>query len=182
MVKNTKGGNKAKRSKNSVDRTAGRPLVIKKAEDEIYGRITKRLGGEPPIVEVQCLDREVRRCVIRGKMKKRVWMNPDDVVLIKYNKDNIVSLDDKNKMETGEILHKYQPSEIMRLKSLGEIDHFLVIQKDSNDVTSIDDYDFDFAEDDEITNTLSSINLQSVKEISSSEDSSSEDSVDIDNI
>ena len=101
MVKNKIGGNKAKKNKNSTDRTAGRPLVIKKADDELYGKIIKRLGGEPPIIEVLCSDMETRRCVIRGKMKKRVWMNPDDVVLIKYHLDMVSNPNDKNSKQTS---------------------------------------------------------------------------------
>ena len=171
MVKNTKGGNKAKKTKNSIDRTAGRPLVLKKESDEIYGRVLKRLGGEPPILEVQCLDREIRRCVIRGKMKKKVWMNPDDIVLVKYNKDNFSSLDDKNKIETGEILHKYQANEIIKLKNMGEIDNYIIVQKFSEDNQLVEDDNFDFEDDNNLINNLSISDQNQIEESSSSEDS-----------
>ena len=48
-----------------------------------------------------------RNCVIRGKFKKRVWINVDDIVLIE--KDQY----DKNK---GMVVHKYFPEEVKLLK------------------------------------------------------------------
>jgi len=62
---------------------------------------------------VKCTDGKLRNCLIRGKMKKRVWMKIDDIVLIErdeFNEDN------------GMIVWKYDPGEVKTLKKMKELD------------------------------------------------------------
>lgn len=47
---------------------------------EFLGRALKLLGGDH--VLVKCTDGETRICRIRGKMKRRMWIRENDVVLI----------------------------------------------------------------------------------------------------
>ncbi len=49
-------------------------------EGELLGRVTKLTGGDH--VMVRCADGVVRLCRIRGKMKRRMWIRENDVVLI----------------------------------------------------------------------------------------------------
>jgi len=117
MPRNKVGGNKAKKSanKNTNDRSGGRELKIKDKEDDglLYGRVKNRLGGNPPYLEVECEDNKTRRCVVRGKMTKRVWMNVGDFVLITYDKES--------NRDEGEIEHKYDQTEANKLIKIGEI-------------------------------------------------------------
>lgn len=114
MPRNLFGGNKAKRGKNAPRRDNNRALLMKDKNDEcqMYAKVMKRLGGNPPILTVMCEDGKERSVVVRGKFAKKVWMNPDDIVLITSNIDS---------GESGEITCKYNPSEVSRLEQLGEI-------------------------------------------------------------
>lgn len=117
MVRNLKGGNKAKKQRNSFNKFATKSLRIKdKRPDssELYGKITKRLGGSPPQILVLCEDGIERKCVVRGKFKKRLWMNPNEFVLILYNRE----LNDNK----GEIQHKYNITDVDKLAKKNEID------------------------------------------------------------
>ena len=49
-------------------------------EGEIFGRVLKMLGGEN--VMVKCADNITRRGRIRGKLKRRVWIRDNDIVII----------------------------------------------------------------------------------------------------
>jgi len=54
-------------------------LVLPK-EGEVLGRVVKLPGGDHVIV--RCTDGKVRICRIRGKMKRRMWVRENDVVLV----------------------------------------------------------------------------------------------------
>ena len=113
MVRNIFGGNKAKRKKN-VSRPKNKSLRLKDSSTlELYGKVLKRLGGNPPILLVLCEDGKERRCVVRGKFTKKVWMNPDDFVLITCSSEI---------GDGGEISCKYEKSEILQLEEKKEID------------------------------------------------------------
>ena len=47
---------------------------------ELFGRVLKMLGGEN--VMVKCTDGMTRRGRIRGKLKRRVWIRDNDIVII----------------------------------------------------------------------------------------------------
>lgn len=49
-------------------------------EGELFGRVLKILGGEN--VMVKCTDGITRRGRIRGKLKRRVWIRDNDIVII----------------------------------------------------------------------------------------------------
>jgi translation initiation factor 1A len=49
-------------------------------EGELFGRVLKMLGGENLIVK--CLDGVTRRGRIRGKLKRRIWIRDNDIVII----------------------------------------------------------------------------------------------------
>ena len=110
--KNKKGGKKYKRRGKRGDEASKRELIFK-TEDHEYAKVTKMLGSS----RVMCIDTDfvVRNCLIRGKMRKRVWINPGDIVLIEK--------DEYNK-KVGLVVHKYYPNEIRRLEKLKEITSF----------------------------------------------------------
>ena len=49
-------------------------------EGELLGRVIKLVGGDNIIVK--CTDGKVRTCRIRGKIKRRMWIRDNDLVLI----------------------------------------------------------------------------------------------------
>merc|ERR1711865_825249 len=62
--------------------------------------------------DVTCFDGVKRLCHIRGKMRKKVWCNQGDIVL--------VSLRDFQD-EKGDIIVKYTADEARNLKAYGEL-------------------------------------------------------------
>ena len=74
MVKNTKGGNKAKKiGRKFLEDETTINIRYKKEEGEIYCVVTKILGGEN--CEVICEDTNTRLCVIRGKFRGKKKRN-----------------------------------------------------------------------------------------------------------
>jgi|TARA_B100000959_G_scaffold188989_1_gene197702 translation initiation factor 1A len=49
-------------------------------ENELLARVLKMSGGEHLIV--QCTDGKTRMARIRGKMKRRMWVRENDIVMI----------------------------------------------------------------------------------------------------
>lgn len=54
------------------------PLLIRCFVE--YAQVTKMLGNGR--LEAQCFDGEKRLAHIRGKMRKKVWINQGDIILI----------------------------------------------------------------------------------------------------
>lgn len=54
-------------------------LVLPEA-GELLGRVVKLSGGDHLIVK--CTDGKTRLCRIRGKLKRRMWIKDNDVVLL----------------------------------------------------------------------------------------------------
>ena len=104
-----KGGKKKRRCKNEVQ--IKRNLVLAE-EDQAYGKVIKMLGNAR--LQAECYMKlssgefkmEIKVCLIRGSMRKRVWINAGDIVL--------VSIRDFDKTK-GDIIHKYEPDEVSKL-------------------------------------------------------------------
>ena len=72
-----KGGKNRRRGKNDGDEK--RELVFKEDGQE-YAQVLRMLGNGR--LEAQCIDGVKRLCHIRGKMRKKVWVNTGDIVLL----------------------------------------------------------------------------------------------------
>lgn len=125
-----KGGKKRKKNKNILpDNTP----IIRRDEAQEYGIVTKLLGDRR--VTTECFDGQTRCCLIRGKMRKRVWIAVGDIVL--------VSLRDFNENK-GDIIHKYSKEHIKILEKEGEISTNIISQTGiGEEVDNFDDV-FDF--------------------------------------
>ena len=100
-----------KRGKNTKAKVQGQKRDILFAEDgQIYATVEKILGNCR--VLAKCTDGKTRLCHIRGKMKKRVWIREDSVILIGLRDFE----DDK-----ADVIHCYLPEEVRRLICLGEM-------------------------------------------------------------
>ena len=78
-------------------------------DTEVLGILDQRLGGSR--ASVRCLDSKTRNCRIPGRLKKRLWVRPGDVVLIQpweFGGD-----------EKGDIIFKYKPNQVVVLKKRG---------------------------------------------------------------
>ena len=109
MPKNKgKGGKNRRRGKNENE-SEKRELVFKEYGQE-YAQVTKMLGCGR--LEAMCFDGVRRLCHIRGKLRKKVWINTSDIILIGLRdyQDN-----------KADVILKYNPDEARSLKAYGEL-------------------------------------------------------------
>lgn len=78
-------------------------------ENQVIGIVEQRVGGSR--MYVRCLDGKTRICRIPGRMKRKLWVRENDVLLVEPWE---LSSDDK-----GDIVFKYRPSQIDYLKKKG---------------------------------------------------------------
>ena len=93
-------------------------------------------------LEAQCIDGTKRLCHIRGKMRKKVWVNTGDIVLV-----GLRDFQD----EKADVILKYMADEARSLKAYGELpDSIRVNETDTLDEErgeNDDFFDFDEAAD-----------------------------------
>ncbi len=75
---------------------------------EVIGIIDQRLGGNKMMVD--CVDGKSRNCRVPGRLRRRLWLRPKDVVIIEP-----WELDDNK----GDVLFKYRINQIEWLKRNG---------------------------------------------------------------
>ena len=75
---------------------------------EVLGIIEQRHGGNK--MKVNCFDGKTRNCRVPGRLKRKLWLRPDDVVIIEP-----WELDD----DKGDVLFKYRLNQIAWLKKKG---------------------------------------------------------------
>ena len=109
MPKNKgKGGKSRRRGKNNNEQNK-RELILKEAGQE-YAQVLKMLGNGR--LDAFCFDGKTRKCHIRGKMQKKVWINKDDIILISLRNFQ----DDK-----ADVIHKFTPDEVQELKRKNQL-------------------------------------------------------------
>ncbi|CAH1799317.1 unnamed protein product [Owenia fusiformis] len=140
MPKNKgKGGKNRRRGKNENDKEK-RELIFKE-EGQEYAQVTKMLGNGR--LEALCFDGIRRLAHIRGKLRKKVWINAGDIILL--------GLRDYQDAKADVIL-KYTVEEARNLKTYGELPETTKINEntgapeDEDDNITFDDYDDDEGE------------------------------------
>ena len=83
---------------------------------EVLGIVEKLLGNER--VLVKCADGYTRLCRIRGKMKRKVWIRINDIVLISPWDFQVES--------RGDITHRYRKNQVDWLKKNGFLRDFII--------------------------------------------------------
>lgn len=129
MTKNSGKGGKGHRKAKSGGGLFRRELLFKEAGQE-YAQVTKMLGNGH--CECSCYDGVVRLGNIRGKLRKRVWINMSDIILCglrDYQDDKV------------DIIHKYTPDEVRNLQTMGELPNDIALEKSH-------DYQVAFRDDD----------------------------------
>ena len=85
-----------------------------------------------------CFDGQTRLCHIRGKMRKKVWVNQGDIILI-----GLRDFQDSK----ADVILKYTSDEARRLKAQGELpDNTQINVADKIGEADDDDIPFDFEE------------------------------------
>ncbi|MDO8623715.1 MAG: translation initiation factor eIF-1A [archaeon] len=88
------------------------PPVVVRAKlprgDEVLGIIEQRLGGNKMMIN--CSDKVLRNCRVPGRLKRKLWLRPNDVVIVKPWEF------DKTK---ADVIFKYSPAEIQWLNEKG---------------------------------------------------------------
>lgn len=80
-------------------------------EKQIIGIIEQRFGGNK--MKVNCLDGKERTGRVPGRLKRYLWLRPEDVVIVEP-----WELDDTK----ADILLKYKPNQIAWLKKNGYLE------------------------------------------------------------
>jgi len=144
MPKNKgKGGKNRRRGKNENENEK-RELIFKE-EGQEYAQVTKMLGNGR--LEAMCFDGTKRLCHIRGKLRKKVWINGGDIILL--------GLRDYQDTKADVIL-KYTSDEARNLKAYGELPETAKINENLNEGDEgdenilFDNYDDDDDEDGDI--------------------------------
>merc|ERR1712167_367496 len=98
-------------------------------------------------VEAQCFDGKTRLAHIRGKMRRRVWINAGDIILLGLRDFQ----DDK-----ADVLVKYKADEVSQLKKMGHLPASAVVKEQDED-SDDDPFVFrargegeDFSDEDEV--------------------------------
>ena len=107
---NLKGGKKKKRGKNGI---VENKRIIYPEDNELYGQISKVLGNNR--FYVRCFNDDKRTellCILRGSMRKRVWVNVNDIVIVSIRSFEVKKAD---------IIHKYTTDEANILKKMNKI-------------------------------------------------------------
>ncbi|KAI8062858.1 hypothetical protein BC940DRAFT_307922 [Gongronella butleri] len=133
MPKNKgKGGKNRRRGKNENEDNK-RELDFKE-EGQEYAQVVKMLGNGR--LEAQCFDGVKRLAHIRGKMRKKVWINQGDIILLSLREYQ----DDK-----ADVIQKYTPEEARQLKAYGELpDTAKINENETFGGEDDDEIEFDF--------------------------------------
>uniref|UniRef100_A0A8D1EAS8 Ribosomal protein S6 kinase n=1 Tax=Sus scrofa TaxID=9823 RepID=A0A8D1EAS8_PIG len=133
-----KGGKNRRRGKNENE-SEKRELVFKEDGQE-YAQVIKMLGNGR--LEAMCFDGVKRLCHIRGKLRKKVWINTSDIILVGLRdyQDN-----------KADVILKYNADEARSLKAYGELpEHAKINETDTFGPGDDDEIQFDdIADDDE---------------------------------
>ena len=130
---NAKGGKKFKKGKKQTFHQ--KALIYKDPkEDQEYGKIIRAMGNGR--FEIQCFDGKTRMGIIAGKMRKRVWVNKDDIIL--FSKWEFTTDDDK-----CSIIHKYDTDEARKLQKEGEFPDIINLDEE-NEYGDDDNFEFNY--------------------------------------
>jgi len=118
---NKKGGKKFKKGKKNT--SFSKAMIYKDPkEDQEYAKVIRPMGNGR--FDIQCFDGKMRMGIVAGNMRKRVWVNKDDIVLFcKWS----FSTDDGK----CSIIHKYDIDESRKLQREGEFPDFIKLEEEN---------------------------------------------------
>jgi len=137
MPKNKgKGGKNRRRGKNENE-TEKRELVFKE-EGQEYAQVLKMLGNGR--LDALCFDGVKRLCHIRGKLRKKVWINTGDIILLGLREYQDTKAD---------VILKYTSDEARNLKAYGELPDNVKIETMASSEDQNGEIEFEFQDDSE---------------------------------
>jgi translation initiation factor 1A len=104
-----KGGKNYKKGKKRDEGETRRDLLFKEDGQE-YAQVLRMLGDGR--LALQCFDNQARTGLIRGTMRRRVWINTGDIVLVGLR---------EFQPEKADVIHKYTADEARSLQAYGEL-------------------------------------------------------------
>jgi len=130
MPKNVKGGNKHKKMKNNSNNgeILDSDLVLKSGKEQDYGKIEKILGNGRFLL--LCNDTVSRLGIIRGKMRKRSWVNLGSIVLYSIRPYEISKVD---------IIHSYSNTALKILEKRMKLNFNISTNDDDDDIFMTND-------------------------------------------
>jgi translation initiation factor 1A len=140
MPKNKgKGGKNFKKGKKTNEGETRRDLIFKEDGQE-YAQVLRMLGDGR--LALQCYDDVARTGLIRGTMRRRVWISTGDIVLIGLR---------EFQADRADVIHKYTADEARNLQAFGELPVSARINQTAVDMAMEGDGDgdddgFDFEE------------------------------------
>ncbi len=124
---NVKGGKNYKKAKHGGSAT---PEFLECLFGQQYGRVIRIMGNMNTIVYANDGDRYF--CHIRGGMRKKVWINSGDIVVISQREElGATSHETIGALERGDILGKVDPSHYGQLKKLESFNQRLLLPLES---------------------------------------------------
>jgi translation initiation factor 1A len=100
----------AKPNKHPVPEAPVTRVKLPRGPDQVLGIIEQRLGGNKMMVS--CLDGKSRNCRVPGRLKRALWLRPNDVVIVQ-----LWELD----KDKADVIFKYRPNQIDWLKKNGHL-------------------------------------------------------------
>ena len=167
---NNKGGKRYKRNKNQVQENKNTRLKDVTQFQE-YAQITKCLGNCR--FEVLCFDGKKRMAIMCGKMRKRVFVNAHEIVLVSLREWQDSKCD---------IIDKYSASDVQKLKQKNLIPKSIKLEEKNDLNDEIMDDNLGFVFDYSMPNEDSLSDKSSSEEESDDSDSDDPSKIDIDDI
>jgi translation initiation factor 1A len=121
MGKNKSKGGKGHRKGKHED-TSKKELLLK-GDGQEYGQVTKMLGNGRLECHLLNLNKSIL-CTIRGSMRKRVWINQGDIVLVSLR---------EFQNDKADIMHKYNHGDVRTLQQKGLIPNNIIIDDNYKD-------------------------------------------------
>lgn len=106
-----------------------------KEEGQEYAQVSRLLGNNR--VECICFDGQTRLGHICGRIRKKVWINVGDIVLVGLRDFQDAKCD---------VMLKYNADEARKLKQRGELPDNVELNKTDKGAEVEDDVPFDFGE------------------------------------
>jgi len=163
MPKNKIGGKKHKGKKNTVKES--KELIIPE-KNELIGQVTATKGNGR--FDIKCIDGVNRTGILRGTMRKRVWVNRLDLVLIE-------PWTFQNEANKCSILHKYEDNEKSKLLKGGHLPKEFKLEEDNINLDEDNYFSYDISDSDDEKES-------SLDEKVNKNDTSSEEEIDLDDI
>lgn len=167
---NNKGGKKYKRNKNVIQENKNTRFKDENESQE-YAQITKALGNCR--FEVLCFDGKNRLATMCGKMRKRVFVNQNDLIL--------VSLRDWQDSKC-DIIDKYTENDVQKLKQGGHIPDFVKLEEKNSLEDDIKDDNLGFIFSTDMPSDSDEEDNNEKKISSDDSDDDSEENIDFDEI